>query len=394
MRILICNYEYPPLGGGGGVATADIAEQLARCHDVTVLTSSGLGLSDRELVNGVDVIRLPVVGRRKRATASMMSMLSYVPLAVREGARLTKHQAFDIVNTHFAVPTGPAGRRIAHKAGIPNVLTVHGGDLYDPSKFFSPHRHAILRRTVRRQIIDADAVVAQSENTADNVRRYYSREADVQIIPLGIKPPPPATVSRSDFGLPENAMVMVTVGRLVARKGLDRLIEAVRRAGDPRLHLVVVGSGPLAGGLADLARRSQVASQVHFPGYVSEKDKYGLLRTADFYVSSSLHEGFGLVFLEAMACGLPVVCYDHGGQTDFLEDGRTGFLIKAGHLDALVSACRNLADDAGARQTMGMTNLERVKPYFIEECARRYEALFESLVIRDNNPALSSVGSG
>lgn len=382
MRILICNYEYPPLGGGGGVASADIAEELAKAHNVCVLTSAGQGLPDRERVNGVDIIRVPVVGRNKRATASMVSMLSYVPLAIRAGASLTKEAHFDIVNTHFAVPTGPAGRRIAKRAGIPNVLTVHGGDLYDPSKFVSPHRHAILRRIVRRQIVDADAVVAQSSNTAQNVGTYYSSTVNVEIIPLGIKPPPPATVSRAAFGLPDDAIVMVTIGRLVARKGLDVLIEALRRADDPRLHLVVVGTGPLANELAGLARRSGVGSQIHFPGYVSESDKYGLLRAADFYVSSSLHEGFGLVFLEAMACGLPVVCFDHGGQTDFLKNDETGYLVSAGDLDGLVSAIQRLTADRQAMTLFGENNLARVRPYFIEQCAKRYEALFQAVVGR------------
>jgi L-malate glycosyltransferase len=380
MRILLCNYEYPPLGGGGGVASADIAEELATSHEVTVITSQGEGLSERESVNGVDVVRVPVIGRKARATASMASMLSYVPSAIRVGGALCKSRRFDVVNTHFAVPTGPAGDWIARGAGIPNVLTVHGGDLYDPSKALSPHRHAALRATVRRQLRRADAVVAQSRNTAENARRFFVPDLGIRLIPLGIKQVPPGRASRAAYGIPDDAVVMITVGRLVARKGIDTLIEVMRVSADPKLHLVVVGAGPLAETLASQAKEAGVAERVHFPGFVSQEEKYGLLHASDFYVSASLHEGFGLVFLEAMACGLPVVCFDEGGQTDFLEDGATGRLVRLGDTEGLAAACSALAADREARDRQGGTALERVKPYFIEQCAAQYEALFLEVI--------------
>ena len=380
MRILLCNYEYPPLGGGGGVASADIAEELAKTHDVTVLTSKGKSGARRDVVNGVVVVRVPVFGRNARSTASLASMLSYVPLAIQEGDRLVGDEPFDVVNTHFAIPTGPAGDRIARRAGIPNVLTVHGGDLYDPSKFLSPHRHAVLRRVVQRQLQRADAVVAQSRNTERNVHRYYVPDLPVELIPLGIKPVPAGSAPRAAFGIPDDAVLMVTIGRLVARKGVDTLIEAVRRVSVPNLHLVVIGEGPLSGKLAAQAAEAGISARVHFTGFVSQADKYGLLHASDFYVSASLHEGFGLVFLEAMACGLPVVCFNEGGQVDFLEDGATGRLIKVGNVDALVAACRELARDRESRSLFGKRALACVQPYFIHQCAARYEELFRRVI--------------
>ncbi len=84
---------------------------------------------------------------------------------------------------------------------------------------------------------------------------------------------------------------------------------------------------------------------VRFMGHVSEVDKFRLLHVSDLYVSSSQHEGFGIVFLEAMACGLPVVCYDHGGQTDFLDDGKTGFLLPLNDLAGLTRGCTELIEN-------------------------------------------------
>ena len=110
------------------------------------------------------MIRVPVLGRKDQATASIISMMSYIPLAIRAGKKLLKTERFDIINTHFVLPTGPVGDTLSRFAGIPNVLSLMGGDIYDPSKFTSPHRHPLLRVWVRRLLRRADLVVGDSGN--------------------------------------------------------------------------------------------------------------------------------------------------------------------------------------------------------------------------------------
>src|ERR1700759_3442897 len=129
MKILFCNYEYPPLGGGGGVVMAALARELARRHSVTVLTSQALGLSAEDDDAGVRVLRVPVFFRREKAVANVPSMLASLPMAALRAGRL-KRERFDVINTHFAVPTGPLGDWLSRRLGVPNVLSVHGGDLY------------------------------------------------------------------------------------------------------------------------------------------------------------------------------------------------------------------------------------------------------------------------
>src|SRR5690606_30402476 len=190
MKILFCNYEYPPLGGGGGVVNAALAVELAKRHEVTVLTSRADGLPSREVVDGVDVVRVPVWFRRKRAVANFPSMLAYLVTGTLAGRRLVRAERFDVINTHFALPTGPVGHAVSRAARVPNVLSVHGGDLYDPSKRSSAHNHAVLRASVRRIALGADAVVAQSADTRDNLRRFFAPEVQPHVIPLGIARPP------------------------------------------------------------------------------------------------------------------------------------------------------------------------------------------------------------
>ncbi|HEY8518643.1 MAG TPA: glycosyltransferase family 4 protein [Gammaproteobacteria bacterium] len=392
MRILFCNYEYPPLGGGGGVVNAALARELARTHEVTVLTSQAFDLPRQSLEDGVRILRVPVWFRRREAAANLPSMAAYVVNAVRMGRGFLRRERFDVVNTHFALPTGPAGQYLARFGGLPNVLSVHGGDLYDPSKKYSPHRHAWLRACVRRLALAADAVVAQSRNTLENLHRYYAPEVDAELIPLGIERPPAVAPRRGDHGLGDADLVLVTVGRLVARKAVEQLIDAVAELADPRVKLLVIGTGPAAEALAERARQRSVAERVRFMGAVPERTKHELLALSDLYVSTSQHEGFGLVFLEAMAAGLPVVCYDRGGQVDFLEDGVTGRLVSLNDRAAFVARCRELLADAALRRQMGAGNRARVEQLFIDRCARRYEALFASVIERKGRaPAAARV---
>jgi glycosyltransferase involved in cell wall biosynthesis len=381
VKILFCNYEYPPLGGGGGVVMAALARELANRHEVTALTSRAGKLPAVSDDSGVRVVRVPVFFRTALDTANFPSMLAYLPTAAWRALRLGRGSAFDVVNTHFVVPTGPVGQWIADRHRIPNVLSVHGGDLYDPSKKLSPHRHGWLRRPIQRMLTRADAVVAQSRNTRDNVRQIYGVERTVDLIPLGIdRPPRLDRVSPVEFGLPADAFTIVTVGRLVARKQTTQLVGALASSGVPNAHLLVIGGGPDEEPIRRAAAEHGVADRVHLLGRVSERDKYRALAAADLFASTSAHEGFGLVFLEAMSFGLPVICYDHGGQTDYLQSGKTGYVLKLDDSSAFADALRSTAALPDRGRSIGAVNRALVEDYFIDRCAERYEAVLERVI--------------
>jgi glycosyltransferase involved in cell wall biosynthesis len=383
LKILFCNYEYPPLGGGGGVVMGALARELAHRHEVTVLTSQALGLASADVEDSVRVIRAPVFFRRQLAVANFPSMIAFLPSGGVKGLGLLRSSHFDVVNTHFAVPSGPVGQFLAQIARIPNVLSVHGGDLFDPSKQSSPHRHAWLRLPIRYLLNAADAVVGQSRDTVRHVADIYGVKRSVELIPLGIERPPAVTGgTREELGLAQDAFVMVTVGRLVARKSALQLVHALAACAQADTHLVVVGDGPDKAALQSAAAAAGIAERVHLLGHVSDAQKYRALAAADIFVSTSQHEGFGLVFLEAMAFGLPVVCYDRGGQTDFLKSRETGHVIKLNDLADFTRALKELHDQPAVRHEIGRNNLRRVEAFFIDRCAERYEDVFASVCER------------
>jgi len=384
MHVLVINYEYPPIGGGGGVICRDISEEIAsRGHSVTVITSRFDGLSAFESINGVEIHRVSVIMRRKRDAASLPSLLSYVPVCIWKGEALSRARRFDVINTHFAVPSGPAGQYLSNRFCVPNVLSLHGGDLFDPSKTLSPHRTFGLRQTVRKMLRSADRVVAQSSDTMENCRKYYGVDRRIDIVPLGIRPNFHPSKMRGELGLPAGEHVFVTIGRLVRRKNLVELLEifAAVRKEMPSI-LLIIGDGPEVEPLEGKIRELGIGGSVRMMGRVDEERKFQYLSAADIYLSTALHEGFGIVFLEAMECGLPIVCFDRGGQTDFLRDGKTGYLVPLGDRERFRQRVTDLVKSESLHRSIAAHNREYAKEFYIERCADRYIGIFSEVLSR------------
>lgn len=380
-KILIINYEFPPLGGGGGVASNDLAVEWAKTCHVDVLTSNFKGLPSYEKVDGINIHRVKVLHRTSRDTATFLSMYSFLVFGFFKGISLIRKNRYDVMNTHFAVPCGPLGFVFSKLFGIPNVLSLHGGDIYDPSKKSSPHKSFFFRKVIRFILDRADRVVAQSGNTRENAIKYYHPLRPIDIVPLAFHAPKPfAKTTREKLGFGKKDFVITAIGRVVRRKAYDVLIKAVAETKDQSIRLVIVGDGPEKENLQNLADYLGLSKRVTFTGFASDEQKHQYLSNSDLFAMTSLHEGFGIVFMEAMYFNLPIVATNCGGQTDFLIPERNSLLLNVGDVAACAAHISRFKSDKKLYRVCAANSRKDLSKFSADKVAGAYAELFDEII--------------
>lgn len=379
-RILIVNYEYPPLGGGGGVATYELAKEWAKTAQVDVLTSSFKGLPSFEVSEGVNIYRCPILLRKSRDSAGLISMFSYLVTGFFKGYCLCRKRNYSIINTQFALPSGPLGWILSKIFRLNNVLSIHGGDIYDPSKKLSPHKSPIFKRIVRFILNHCDYIVAQSSNTQTNCENYYKPKKPLTIIPLAFTKPKFEKVKRAELNLDDKDFIIVSIGRLVKRKAFDDAIKIISKLKNSRIKFLIIGDGPEREYLENTILDCEVAENVKILGYLSNEEKFRYINCSDMMLMTSLHEGFGIIFMEAMFLGLPIACTNHGGQVDFIKHEKNGLLFDVGDIKMGVESVEKLYKDKKLFKICSKNNIKDIENFYSDKIAAKYMDLFDKVL--------------
>jgi D-inositol-3-phosphate glycosyltransferase len=270
----------------------------------------------------------------------------------------------DLVHAHFWM-SGRAALLAAQPLGIPVVQTFHALGVvkrrYQGAKDTShPGRRAVERAIMRR----AEAIVATSTDEVAELMREGASVKRITVVPCGVD------LARFQPEGPRDARVpglqrLVVVGRMVERKGIGNAVEALTKL--PRTELVVaggppreaLGADPEACRLVRLAHQLGLADRVDLRGSVRRDDVPPLLRSADAVLSVPWYEPFGIVPLEAMACGVPVIASAVGGLLDTVVDSRTGLHVTPRNPDGIAVAARTLLADEGLRARLGAAGVRR-----------------------------------
>jgi glycosyltransferase involved in cell wall biosynthesis len=267
------------------------------------------------------------------------------------------------------------------RAGIPHVITMHGGPYY---------AGRLRRRLALRAAIELSGyTVAVSTRLAQRMSRDLCiRPARIATIPNGVRYVPPGRITlRDELRLGPTDRLCVSVGNLYPVKGHRHLIDAVARLAGrhPTLHLAISGRGELAEPLAALARAHGLASRVHLLGLRS--DVAAILAAADVFVLPSLSEGLPLALLEAMFAGRPIVASDVGEVGIALAHGQAGVLVEPANPDALADALdRVLRNPDRARQLGERAAAQALAHYDVSQMVGRYVGVYEQVLGRCSSP--------
>ena len=373
----------------------DLLKRLrAAGHEVEVFTSSYRGAPD-QVVSGIPVHRFRYFPRRwerltheeaapdrmKRALLYRVMAVCFVVAGTVAAWRLCRRQRYDVIHVHWPFPLALFGWAAQRARPAALVTTFYGVELRWV-KTAMPFLRGFLRWAARR----SDQVVAISSYTADEVRELAP--APIEVIPYTSSLPAPAPrAGQRPVGAP---FTVLFVGRLVERKGVSHLVDAVSLL-LPRVdvRLVIVGDGPERARIEGRIQEKGLDGRVAVRGRVSEAELQDAYAAADAFVLPAVvdrrgdTEGLGVVLLEAMNHRVPVIASAIGGITDIVEDGVSGLLVPPGDAAALAAALERLARAPDLAAGLGGAGQERLRERFSwEAITRRWAEVYAAAVAR------------
>ncbi len=394
MHIAMLSAEYPPRWGGMGSTVFHLSSALvSRGHQVTVITRNGGG-KNIPSIDGIDVItvgwlRLPMEFTR-----------SYGRSALKELKKLNETKPVDVVHLHCPMISWNKKQFEDCKNNIaPVVSSLHGSWLgekdglvtaakqKEAAVWANPNDLAILlsanryARFENAAIINSDVCVANSEATKkDFLERYPApKNWDCEVIHWGVDtdmftPENPVNNElRNRFGCSENGILLLAVGRLAARKGYGSLLKAFSLVNSelPDSRLVIVGRGHLRRRLLKQAHKLGISSSVYIESSMSFSELASLFRNADLTIYPSYYEGQGLIPLESMSSGTPVVTVDHGPLPEMV-DSTVGALFTMGDVNSMSSTILHEIKNRDSLNKKGIKGRQRVIKNFTYEIDADY----------------------
>jgi len=389
MKILAITPTFFPVMGGAESGIYEIYRRLALRHEVRVLAPHPPARLERDYgmeeplpdLSGIELVRFrdrlnlknwPGHGRLKGLIPPFsVSML-------RAASRAVGDFRPDVVNVFYALPSGLAACRIAKTGKAPVVLSLIGRDIPGPGipLFWKSYARWAARRVSRVLFI------------SEYCRRALLGPASTagEVIPFGadterFRPDIDGSGVREKLGVPRQARVLFSLQRLDRWKRVDVVLEAMKIVlGEADAYLVIGGKGPELDGLRRLASDLGITSRVLFTGYIKEDELPLYFAMADLFVFHSTYETFGLVLVQALAAGKPVVSVRSTAIPEVIEDGREGRLVTPLDPLALAGALLSLLkDEAALRQFSGAARRRAVEQFSWEAIARRYEKVFTDL---------------
>ncbi|MBN1666665.1 MAG: glycosyltransferase family 4 protein [Anaerolineales bacterium] len=378
MHIAQFTNSYHPVVNGVVRSVSTFRRALAeRGHNVFVFAQQHNDYEDQEpFIFRYPSVPLPI-------SADVPAVIPISPFM----DRLLPSLKLDVIHTHHPVLLGQVAANKAEELELPLVFTFH--TQYREYTHYVPiPAEAVqdfLKETVHDWMQDfmrrCQHIVVPSESMLQILQNEYGLESDYTVIPTGIELAPyqqaDGAALRQEHGWGRDP-VLISIGRLGKEKNWELLLQATAQVLEhqPNLRLVLLGDGPHRQALEDYALELGIARQVTFTGMVPFEQVPAYLKAADLFGFTSTTETQGLVTMEALAAGLPVVAVEASGTRDIVKDEREGFLVEE-EAGALASAITRLLQDPAALAHYQEAALARAQDFAIERLAARLEDVYQ-----------------
>lgn len=385
--------------GGQNIYVAHVARCLARAgHQVDVLTRRDDAALPPivDLRPGARVIHIPA------GPASFVPkerLLPYMPAFAQASERMLRNSVpYDLVHANFFM-SGLVAHRLKESMGLPFAITFHALGLVRRQHQKDADAFPEARIEIERMLMrDADAIVAECpQDRRDMLKLYGASARRMHLAPCGFDPeefgPQDRAAARAQLGLRGDEFIVLQLGRLVPRKGIDNVIRSLAHL-PPRVPvrlLVVGGDGaapdehrtPEIGRLREIAEQCGVRARVEFVGHRQRAQLRAFYAAADVFVTTPWYEPFGITPLEAMACGTPVIGSRVGGIKHTVVDGVTGFLVPADDPAALAERLAQLHDNPALARALGLAGMARARGHYTwDRVAEQLQRIYASALGR------------
>ncbi len=290
---------------------------------------------------------------------------------------ILRAQPYEAIHCHSPIG-GICGRIAGKRAGIRVIYTAHGFHFFKGATPF----HWLLFYPAER-ILSRWTDTLITINKEDYARAQKFHAGQLYRIPgAGVELERYRHSGRSrtevlgELGIPEDSVVFISIGELNHNKNHTVLLRALQRLHNPKLHLIIAGTGKLAQALQEEAERRDIASQVHIIGFRTDVPE--LLHASDVFCFPSKREGLGFTAIEAMAAGLPLITSDRHGILEYSVDGITGFTCHPEDAAGFADAMRTLAEDSVLRETMGQHNRRAAEEFALDRVLEQMRQIYET----------------
>lgn len=359
-RILVLNYEFPPLGGGAGNATFYLLKEFAKYNDLDIdlITSSVDKFRIEKFSNNINIHYLDINKKGNLHYQSIKDLLKYSFKAYQYSKKLKKEKKYNLIHAFFGIPCG----YIAMKLGIPYIVSLRGADVPFHKKRFYWLDKLIFKNLSKKIWRKAMVVIANSRGLKEAAWKTSIKQ-DIKVICNGIDTDKFKPCLDKKIG---KIIKLISVGRLATEKGYNYLLESL--IGINNVSLTLVGSGPLERELKELSNKLDI--KVDFVGRIDREEVIRKLQDSDIYISSSIKEGMSNSILEAMATGLPIITTDTGGSKELVKDN--GFIIQKSDPNAIRDKLIKFIDNWNLVLSMGRESRELAKKMNWNKVANEY----------------------